>query len=130
MPDTIRDDMAFIDRLHFYLPGWEIPQMRNNLFTDHYGFVVDYLPEALREMRRHIFTEISERYFSMEHALMMIIAWLLVHVGRSMVKRGTTDAQKHKRTLIYFGIALIIILLMIPWPFKQPGIGRQLFPPF
>jgi len=54
MPDTIRDDMAFIDRLHFYLPGWEIPQMRNELFTDHYGFVVDYLAEALREMRKHI----------------------------------------------------------------------------
>jgi ATP-dependent Lon protease len=65
MPDTIRDDMAFIDRLHFYLPGWEIPQMRNNLFTDHYGFVVDYLAEALREMRRHNFTEIIDRYFSM-----------------------------------------------------------------
>jgi ATP-dependent Lon protease len=65
MPDTIRDDMAFIDRLHFYLPGWEIPQMRNNLFTDHYGFVVDYLAEALREMRKHNFTEIIDRYFSM-----------------------------------------------------------------
>ena len=52
MPDIIRDDMAFIDRLHFYLPGWEIPKMRNDLFTDHYGFVVDYLAEALREMRQ------------------------------------------------------------------------------
>ena len=65
MPDIIRDDMAFIDRLHFYLPGWEIPQMRNELFTDHYGFVVDYLAEALREMRKHNFTEIIDRYFSM-----------------------------------------------------------------
>src|ERR1700676_3079338 len=65
MPDTIRDDMAFIDRLHFYLPGWEIPQMRNELFTDHYGFVVDYLAEALREMRKHNFTEIIDRHFSM-----------------------------------------------------------------
>ena len=65
MPDVIRDDMAFIDRLHFYLPGWEIPQMRNELFTDHYGFVVDYLAEALREMRKHNFTEIIDRHFSM-----------------------------------------------------------------
>jgi ATP-dependent Lon protease len=65
MPDVIRDDMAFIDRLHFYLPGWEIPQMRNELFTDHYGFVVDYLAEALREMRKHNFTEIIDRYFSL-----------------------------------------------------------------
>jgi ATP-dependent Lon protease len=65
MPDIIRDDMAFIDRLHFYLPGWEIPKMRNDLFTDHYGFVVDYLAEALREMRRHNFTEVIDRHFSM-----------------------------------------------------------------
>lgn len=65
MPDIIRDDMAFIDRLHFYLPGWEIPKMRNDLFTDHYGFVVDYLAEALREMRKHNFTEVIDRHFSM-----------------------------------------------------------------
>jgi ATP-dependent Lon protease len=65
MPTVIRDDMAFIDRLHFYLPGWEIPKMRNDLFTDHYGFVVDYLAEALRDLRRHNFTEIADRHFSM-----------------------------------------------------------------
>ncbi len=65
MPDVIRDDMAFIDRLHFYLPGWEIPKMRNDLFTNHYGFVVDYLAEALREMRKHNFTEVIDRHFSM-----------------------------------------------------------------
>ncbi|WP_306222340.1 protease Lon-related BREX system protein BrxL [Bosea beijingensis] len=64
MPTVIRDDMAFIDRLHFYLPGWEIPKMRADLFTDHYGFVVDYLAEALRELRKHNFTEVAERHFS------------------------------------------------------------------
>lgn len=65
MPDIIRDDMAFIDRLHFYLPGWEIPKMRNEMFTSHYGFVVDYLAEALREMRKHNFTEVIDRHFSL-----------------------------------------------------------------
>ena len=65
LPDIIRDDMAFIDRMHLYLPGWEIPNMRNDLFTNHYGFVVDYLAEALREMRKHNFTEIIDRYFSL-----------------------------------------------------------------
>ena len=59
------------------------------------------------------------RFFAMEHSLMMIIAWLLVHIGRSMVKRTDIDAVKHKRSLIYFGIALLIILAMIPWPFRQ-----------
>jgi ATP-dependent Lon protease len=65
MPDIIRDDMAFIDRLHFYIPGWELPKMRNDLFTNHYGLVVDYLAEALREMRKHNFTEVIDRHFSL-----------------------------------------------------------------
>jgi ATP-dependent Lon protease len=65
MPDMIRDDMAFTDRLHFYLPGWEVPKMRTELFTDHYGFVVDYLAEALRELRKHNFTELIDRHFSL-----------------------------------------------------------------
>lgn len=65
MPDVIREDMAFLDRIHFYIPGWEIPKMRVEFFTDHYGFVVDYLAEALRELRKHNFTEIIDRYFSL-----------------------------------------------------------------
>jgi ATP-dependent Lon protease len=65
MPDVIRDDMAFIDRLHFYLPGWEVPKMRNEHFTDHYGFVVDYLAEALRDLRKHNYTEIIDHHFSL-----------------------------------------------------------------
>ncbi|MFC1805505.1 protease Lon-related BREX system protein BrxL [Planctomycetota bacterium] len=65
MPEVIRDDMAFLDRIHFYLPGWEVPKMRNELFTDHYGFVVDYLAEALRELRKHNFTEIIDRHYSL-----------------------------------------------------------------
>ena len=65
MPAVIRDDMAFIDRLHFYLPGWEIPKMEVKHFTNHYGFVVDYLAEALRDLRRLNFTEGIDHYFSL-----------------------------------------------------------------
>ncbi len=65
MPEVIREDMAFLDRIHFYLPGWEVPKMRIEFFTDHYGFVVDYLAEALRELRRHNFTEMVDHYFSL-----------------------------------------------------------------
>jgi ATP-dependent Lon protease len=65
MPDVIREDMAFLDRIHFYLPGWEIPKMRIEFFTDRYGFVVDYLAEALRELRHHNFTELLDHYFSL-----------------------------------------------------------------
>ncbi len=84
--------------------------------------------EKLKSGMGAVMKDPNERFFVMEHALMMIIAWLLVHVGRSMVKRADNDAQKHKRTLIYFGIAMIIILAMIPWPFRQAGIARAWFP--
>src|ERR1043166_2772823 len=65
MPDVIREDMAFLDRIHYYLPGWEVPKMRMEFFTDHYGFVVDYLAEALRALRKHNFTEMIDHHFSM-----------------------------------------------------------------
>ena len=64
MPEVVREDMAFLDRLHYYIPGWEIPKMRIEYFTAHYGFVVDYLAEALRDLRRHGFTEVIDRHFS------------------------------------------------------------------
>ncbi len=64
LPEVIREDMAFLDRLHYYIPGWEIPKMHNEFFTDHYGFVVDYLAEALRELRKHNLTEIVDRHFA------------------------------------------------------------------
>jgi ATP-dependent Lon protease len=65
MPEVIREDMAFLDRIHFYIPGWEIPKMQMAMFTSGYGFVVDYLAEALREMRRRNFTELIDRDFSL-----------------------------------------------------------------
>jgi ATP-dependent Lon protease len=65
MPDVIREDLAFLDRIHFYLPGWDIPKMRNEFFTESYGFVVDYLAEALKELRKRNFTEVLDRHFSL-----------------------------------------------------------------
>jgi ATP-dependent Lon protease len=64
LPEDMQD-MALIDRLHFYLPGWEMPKMRNEFFTDHYGFVIDYLAEALRELRRQNRTDAFDRHFSL-----------------------------------------------------------------
>jgi ATP-dependent Lon protease len=46
-------DPAFLDRLHYYLPGWEAPKLENRLFTNHFGFVSDYFAEALRQLRKH-----------------------------------------------------------------------------
>jgi hypothetical protein len=69
------------------------------------------------------------RFFAMEHAVMMIIAWLLIHIGRSLVKKTDSNTQKHKRSLLYFGIAFIIILAMIPWPIREI-VARPWFPKF
>ena len=66
------------------------------------------------------------RFFTMEHMSMMIIAWILVHVGRSSVKRARTDASRHKRMLLFFGIAILLILVSIPWPFREV-IGKPYF---
>ena len=65
LPDAMRGDMAFIDRLHYYLPGWEIGKMAPELLTEGYGFVVDYLAEALRELRRQNFTDVIDAHFSL-----------------------------------------------------------------
>jgi ATP-dependent Lon protease len=65
MPDVIREDTAFLDRIHFYIPGWEIPKMQTAIFTSGYGFVVDYLAEALRVLRRRNYTEIIDRHFAL-----------------------------------------------------------------
>lgn len=45
-------DPAFLDRLHYYLPGWEAPKLEARLFTNHFGFVSDYFAEALRQVRK------------------------------------------------------------------------------
>lgn len=66
------------------------------------------------------------RFFTMEHLSVMLLAWILVHIGRASVKRAKTDAAKHKKMLIFFGTALILILVSIPWPFR-PVIGKPLF---
>jgi len=57
-------DAAFIDRLHFYLPGWEAPKMEQRFFTDHYGFISDYLAEALRQCRRTNYTGMADEEFA------------------------------------------------------------------
>ena len=56
-------DAAFFDRLHAYIPGWEIPKMRPEFFTSQYGLIVDYLAAFLREMRKRNFGDAIQKYF-------------------------------------------------------------------
>lgn len=66
----------------------------------------------------------AERFFTVEHGLMMIIAWIIVHIGRTVVKKAKTDREKFRKSLVYFGIAFILIILAIPWPFRT-GLGMH-----
>ncbi|NOW84929.1 ATP-dependent Lon protease [Clostridium beijerinckii] len=62
-PEAMAYDSAFFDRMHFYLPGWEIPKMRPELITDSFGFITDYLSEYLRDMRKTTFGDVIDKYF-------------------------------------------------------------------
>ena len=68
-PSTMRDDSAFFDRMHYYLPGWEVPKMRPELITDDYGFITDYLSEFFRELRKRNFSDAFDQYFKLGHDL-------------------------------------------------------------
>lgn len=61
------------------------------------------------------------RFYAVEHITMAAIAFVLVHMGRAKVKKAATDALKHKKALIFFGITLILVLLLTPWPFREAG---------
>lgn len=64
-PDEMANDTAFFDRMHFYLPGWEIPKMRPELITDDFGLITDYLAEFFREMRKTTFSDSIDKYFKL-----------------------------------------------------------------
>ena len=68
-PDEMANDTAFFDRMHYYLPGWEIPKMRPELITDEYGFITDYLAEMFREMRKRTFSDAIDKYFKLGNNL-------------------------------------------------------------
>ena len=62
-PPEMGTDTAFLDRMHCYLPGWEIPKFRPEHFTDDYGFISDYLSEFIRELRKEQYGDALDHYF-------------------------------------------------------------------
>lgn len=62
-PPEMGTDTAFLDRIHCYIPGWEIPKFRPEHFTDDYGFITDYLAEFLRELRKEQYGDTLDKYF-------------------------------------------------------------------
>lgn len=78
-PPEMGTDTAFLDRIHCYLPGWEIPKFRPEHFTDDYGFITDYLAEFLRELRKEQHGDALDRYF---------------HLGKNLNQRDTIAVRK------------------------------------
>lgn len=68
-PPEMGTDTAFLDRIHCYLPGWEIPKFRPEYFTNDYGFISDYLSEFLRELRKEQYGDSFDRYFRFSRTL-------------------------------------------------------------
>lgn len=62
-PPEMGTDIAFLDRMHCYLPGWEIPKFRPEHFTNDYGFISDYLAEFIRELRKEQYGDALDKYF-------------------------------------------------------------------
>lgn len=68
-PTVMAYDTAFLDRMHCYVPGWEIPKYRPDFFTDDYGFITDYLSEYMREMRKESYGDAFDKYFRLGNNL-------------------------------------------------------------
>ncbi|MCD8037185.1 MAG: protease Lon-related BREX system protein BrxL [Clostridiales bacterium] len=78
-PPEMGTDTAFLDRIHCYLPGWEIPKFRPEHFTNDYGFISDYLAEFIRELRKEQYGDALDHYF---------------HLGKNLNQRDTIAVRK------------------------------------
>lgn len=68
-PDSMANDSAFLDRMHCYIPGWEIPKYRPEYFTNDYGFITDYFAEIMRELRKISYGDAFEKFFKLGNNL-------------------------------------------------------------
>ena len=66
----------------------------------------------------------AERFYVVEHSIGMLLAVILIHIGKAQGKKQLSDRAKHRRTMIFYLLALLIILASIPWPFREIGAGR------
>lgn len=78
-PPEMGTDTAFLDRMHCYIPGWEIPKFRPEYFTDDYGFITDYFAEFIRELRKEQYGDALDKYF---------------HLGKNLNQRDTIAVRK------------------------------------
>ena len=98
-------DTAFLDRFHAYIPGWEIPKFGPENFTVKYGFIVDYLAEWLREMRKRSFADAIDPYFKLGNQLKQRDVQGVRKTVSGMLKLlfpdGSYDKDEVEQVLIY-----------------------------
>jgi len=87
-----------------------------------YGLISKGLPEGTNIMKDKFY-----RFFLVEHPTGMIISIILITLGYGMAKKQVSDETKFKKAFWYFVIALLVILITVPWPFRQI-VGRPIFP--
>jgi ATP-dependent Lon protease len=98
-------DSAFFDRFHAYVPGWEIPKMRPEFFTNQYGLIVDYLAEYLREMRKWNFADAIDNWFKLGNNLNQRDTIAVRRTASGLLKlthpNGEYDKEAVRRCLEY-----------------------------
>ncbi|HOC92744.1 MAG TPA: protease Lon-related BREX system protein BrxL [bacterium] len=98
-------DSAFFDRIHAYVPGWEIPKMKPEFFTNRYGFIVDYLAEFLREMRKQTHSDAIDKYFRFGNNLNQRDVIAVKHTVSGLIKllfpHGEFDKEDVRKCLTY-----------------------------
>lgn len=103
-PDEMIDS-AFFDRIHAYLPGWEIPKMRPEFLTNQYGLIVDYLAEFLREMRKRTFADAIDKYFKIGNNLnqrdVIAVRKTVSGLLKLLYPHGEFDKDAVERCLVY-----------------------------
>lgn len=93
------------------------------------GFVLWFIgPWGYKTIQQNgmaaVMSDPVSRFYVIEHLTGMLIAIILLHIGKAQGRKPIGDKAKHRRTVIYYSIALIIILLSIPWPFREIGTDR------
>lgn len=98
-PSEMGQDTAFLDRMHCYIPGWEVPKFRPEHFTDDYGFITDYLAEFLRELRKEQFSDALDRCFRLGKNLNQRDTIAVRRIVSGMVKLLYPDGDFTKEQL-------------------------------
>lgn len=98
-PPEMGQDTAFLDRMHCYIPGWEVPKFRPEHFTDDYGFITDYLAEFLRELRKEQFSDALDRFFRLGKNLNQRDTIAVRRIVSGMVKLLYPDGDFTKEQL-------------------------------